>query len=302
MTVSGKTRRARVAVKASAARDRAADLYDRYAAALYRQAVLTLGDATLAEQAVCDVIAAECARPRAPEDGRDDTDRRLVVMAYRRCRELAGGPRASCGGTDSAGPGGFLSAQEREALGLVFIGGLGCDQASGELMMSPRDLAALLRTALRRLAAQLKSAPLRPGQAAASASAGVRGASGHGAGLLQAGLDGEDAVQAGEAEKPEHQALRRGQLQVTACSPGLFPCPGQYPQTAAVDESQARQVDDDVRVAGHDSRERRGDVRGIGYVNLPAQRDDGMAVVFNRSDLDADHRDALSCTTASQGT
>jgi hypothetical protein len=27
-----------------------------------------------------------------------------------------------------------------------------------------------------------------------------------------------------------------------------------------------------------------------------------MAVVFNRSDLDADHRDALSCTTASQGT
>jgi hypothetical protein len=29
-----------------------------------------------------------------------------------------------------------------------------CDQASGELMMSPLDLAALLRTAPRRLAAQ----------------------------------------------------------------------------------------------------------------------------------------------------
>ena len=54
MPVSGRTRRARVPAKASVHRDRAADLYDRYGPGLYSQALLTLDDAVLAGQAVCD--------------------------------------------------------------------------------------------------------------------------------------------------------------------------------------------------------------------------------------------------------
>ena len=50
------------------------------------------------------------------------------------------------------GPGGFLSEQERGALGLVLIGGLGHVRASRVLGICPRDMAALLRTALLRLA------------------------------------------------------------------------------------------------------------------------------------------------------
>jgi hypothetical protein len=48
--------------------------------------------------------------------------------------------------------GGFLSEKERGALGLVLIGGLGYVRASRVLGMCPRDMAALLRTALLRLA------------------------------------------------------------------------------------------------------------------------------------------------------
>ena len=50
------------------------------------------------------------------------------------------------------GPVGFLSEQERGALGLVLIGGLGHVRASRVLGICPRDMAALLRTALLRLA------------------------------------------------------------------------------------------------------------------------------------------------------
>lgn len=154
MSVSGKTRRARVPVQASAPGDRAAKLYDRYGAGLYRQALLTLDDAVLAEQAVCDVIATECRRPPGAENDRDDTDHRLAVAVYRRCRVLAGAPAQVA--DRSVGPGGFLSQEERGALGLVLFGGLGRNEACGELMMSPPDLAVLLRTALHRLAAPLK--------------------------------------------------------------------------------------------------------------------------------------------------
>jgi hypothetical protein len=165
MSVSGKTRRAHGHAKASAPRDRAAVLYDRHAPGLYRQALLTLDDEALAEQAVCDVILAECRRPAAPEDDRDDTNRRLAVSAYRRCRELADGPASEnhragqqpAGGiADRVDPDGFLSREERGALGLVLFGGLESSQACGELMMSPPDLAVLLRTTLHRLAAPLK--------------------------------------------------------------------------------------------------------------------------------------------------
>src|ERR1700743_2846407 len=142
MSVSSRTRRARVPAQAGTSHDRAADLYDRYAAGLYRQALLTLDDADLAERAVCDVILAECRRPPETANDRDDTNRRLAVSAHRRCRELAGSVDSS------ARRGGFLSQEERGVLGLVLFGRLERGQACRELMMSPADLAVLLHTAL----------------------------------------------------------------------------------------------------------------------------------------------------------
>ena len=73
-------------------RDRDADIYDRYACGLYRQALLTLDDAHRAEQVVCDVLVDECTRTPAPGGDEDHASYRLAVSAYRHCRELAGGP------------------------------------------------------------------------------------------------------------------------------------------------------------------------------------------------------------------
>ena len=72
-------------------------------------------------------------------------------------------------------------------------------------------------------------------------------------------MDGEEISQAGKGKNPEHQPLRRGQQQATTCSLGLFPHTGQCPQATTVDEFQPRQVQDDVGVAGHHTRERGSD-------------------------------------------
>lgn len=53
-----------------------------------------------------------------------------------------------CAQAQAPGYGGLLSAKERGALGLVLIGGLGYVRASSVLGIRPRDMAALLRTAL----------------------------------------------------------------------------------------------------------------------------------------------------------
>ena len=55
----GKTGTVRPAAAASSAHSQ--DIYQRYAVALYRQALLTRGDSALAERAVCDVVVNECA-------------------------------------------------------------------------------------------------------------------------------------------------------------------------------------------------------------------------------------------------
>ena len=57
MLGSGKTGRVRASATASSARSR--DSYQRYAVALYRQALLTLDDPALAEHVVGDVVANE---------------------------------------------------------------------------------------------------------------------------------------------------------------------------------------------------------------------------------------------------
>jgi hypothetical protein len=155
---SGNSGAARTFGTASSSRDSV--IYRRYAARLYQQALLTLGDSMLAEHVVRDVIVDECALAPAPGYDEDDTPCRLAESVFRRCQQLAADPAGRhripaprppadvAGGVD---PGGCLSTKERGALGLVVIGGLGYVRASSVLGIRPRDMAALLRTALLRL-------------------------------------------------------------------------------------------------------------------------------------------------------
>ena len=143
------------AAAASLRRDQA--VYDRHAAGLYRQALLTLGDAGLAEQVVSDVITDECLRSPAPDA--DGAPYRLGVSARRRCQELVSGPawRNRLSGPVDGMPGCFaprgLSVRERAALALVIFGHLGYVEAAGELAIPPADMAALLLAVLHKLTA-----------------------------------------------------------------------------------------------------------------------------------------------------
>ena len=149
------------AVPATASRARKQVIYQRHAAALYRQALLMLDDSALAEGVVCDVIVDECALVPAQEHGEGETRYRLARSVFRRCQQLAAGParqdrrrshRPSLSVARGIDPGGILSEKERGALGLVLCGGLGYVQASTVLGIGPHDMAALLRTTMRRLA------------------------------------------------------------------------------------------------------------------------------------------------------
>jgi hypothetical protein len=74
---------------AHSARSRDAHVYRRYAALLYRQALLTRGDPASAEHAVCDVLVNEAALARIPERSEDDARYRLTESVLRRCQQLA---------------------------------------------------------------------------------------------------------------------------------------------------------------------------------------------------------------------
>ena len=113
MLGSGKTGAVRAFVTASSARSRDADLYHRYAATLYRQALLTRDDPALAEHVVCDVLVNEAALARIPERGEDDARYRRTESVFRRCQQ----------------------------------------RAAGAMAIYPRDMAALLHAVMRRLAA-----------------------------------------------------------------------------------------------------------------------------------------------------
>jgi hypothetical protein len=91
MLGSGTTGAVRAIVMGSPARSRDTDLYRRYAAGLYRQALLTRGDPALADHVVCDVIVNECALARISERGEDDARYRPTESVFRRRQQLAGG-------------------------------------------------------------------------------------------------------------------------------------------------------------------------------------------------------------------
>ncbi len=91
MLGSGTTGAVRAIVMGSPARSRDADLYRRYAAGLYRQALLSRGDPALADHVACEVIVNECALARIPERGEDHARYRLTESLLRRRQQLAGG-------------------------------------------------------------------------------------------------------------------------------------------------------------------------------------------------------------------
>jgi hypothetical protein len=102
--------------------DRRQDLYQRYAAGLYRQALLTVGDAALAEQVVCDAIIDECAL----QPGAGDTGDRLAEAVFRSCHRLNAD----------------LARRNRRP----------AQRPSWDIVgIDPRELALLLRAVLRRL-------------------------------------------------------------------------------------------------------------------------------------------------------
>ncbi len=152
MLGSGKTETRGTRATAGVARRKL--IYQRHAAALYRQALLMLGDPALAENVVCDVIADELTPSRRGGSGEDEIRYRLVQSVFQRCRRLDAlrAQRPPRGNGDRIDPGGKLSETERGALGLVLCGGLGYVQASTVLGIGEYDMAALLRSALRRLA------------------------------------------------------------------------------------------------------------------------------------------------------
>ncbi len=65
-------------------------IYDRHAPGLYWQALLTLGDAGMAEQVVSDVILCECLRSAPPGGDANAAEWRLGISACRRGQDLAG--------------------------------------------------------------------------------------------------------------------------------------------------------------------------------------------------------------------
>jgi len=170
MLAWGKTGTVRACATPGLAGSRAADIYRRCAVGLYRQALLTLGDSALAGDVAGGVIAEECTLPPAPRFDEDEARYRLAEPVFRRYRQLAAGPawpdrcpaqRPSWGPADGMDPGGLLSEDQREALGLALSGGLGYVRASRVLGTYPRDIAALLHTVLRRLASSSATSAAR---------------------------------------------------------------------------------------------------------------------------------------------
>jgi hypothetical protein len=83
----GKTGTVRGSAGVSPARSQ--EIYQRYAVALYRQALLNPGDPAPAGPVACDALVNECALAAMPERGEDDARYRLAESAVRRFRQLS---------------------------------------------------------------------------------------------------------------------------------------------------------------------------------------------------------------------
>jgi hypothetical protein len=158
MLGSGKTGRVRAsataATAATASPARSRDIYQRYAVALYRQALLTLDDSAPAEHVVGDVGANEYVPAPGPGRGEDDARYHLAESVLLRCHRLVAG-----------------SARQARRPGL--FGGLGSIRASRVLGIHQRDMAVLLRTVLRRLTTS-PAAAVEDGDQAGGAAPGRR--------------------------------------------------------------------------------------------------------------------------------
>ena len=117
---------------------RSQEIYQGYAVALYRQALLNLDDPAPAGHVACDALVNEYALAAMQERGEDDARYRLPESVFRRSRKLAAGPE----------PHDRRSGQG--ALGLALFSGLGYIRVSAVLGIHPREMAALLRAVLRK--------------------------------------------------------------------------------------------------------------------------------------------------------
>ncbi len=157
MLGSGKTGRVRASATASSARSR--DSYQRYAVALYRQALLAPGDPAPAGQpagdaAAGDAAAGEYALAPGAERGEDDAHYRLAESIVRRCHQLVAGP-----------------ARHDRRPGLS--GGLGSIRAGRVRGIGQLDMAVLVRT-VRRKRTTSRTAAGQDGDQAGGAAAGGR--------------------------------------------------------------------------------------------------------------------------------
>ena len=79
---------------------RSQEIYQRYAIALYRQALLDLDNPGSAGHAACDALVNERALAAMPERGENDARYRLAGSVFRRSRKPATSPPAPAEDSD----------------------------------------------------------------------------------------------------------------------------------------------------------------------------------------------------------
>jgi hypothetical protein len=95
-----------------------------------------------------------------------------------------------------------------------------------------------------------------------------------------------------------HLLLPRGEQQLTPALPGQVPAAHQRCQVAGIDGLQARQIGDDLRLAGRERRERGRDTGGFRHVQLPAQRDDNLPAAIPGTQVHTSHKGAFPAPAA----
>jgi hypothetical protein len=136
----GKTGTVRGSSRVSPARSQ--EIYQRYAVALYRQALLNPGDPTPGWHAACDVVVNEGALAAMPERDEDNTRYRLAESAVRRFGQLA----TRAGVARSPLRAGSIRSR--------VIRRPGVHPGQRRAGIHPREMAALLRLVLRKLTTQ----------------------------------------------------------------------------------------------------------------------------------------------------